>query len=84
MNPNNKLAKSMYSFKILKECPIIIVLLFQLHKKIFKNNVDSFIPLVIEVKYYFKYIYHIIIFIFLLIYYYIVFRIATRGSETRT
>jgi len=47
-NPNNKLAKSMYSFKILKECPIIIVLLFQLHKKALKNNVDSFIPLVIE------------------------------------
>jgi len=40
----------MYSFKILKECPIIIVLLFQLHKKIFKNNVDSFMPLVIEVN----------------------------------
>ncbi|KAL6601053.1 hypothetical protein U3516DRAFT_602921 [Neocallimastix sp. 'constans'] len=47
-NTNNELAKSMYSFKILKECPIIIVLLFQLHKKIFKNNVDSFMPLVIE------------------------------------
>jgi len=39
----------MYSFKILKECPIIIVLLFQLHKKFVQTNVVAFIPLIIEV-----------------------------------
>ncbi|ORX76848.1 FAT-domain-containing protein [Anaeromyces robustus] len=47
-NQNSKLAKSMYSFKILKECPIIIVLLFQLHKKFVQSNVVAFIPLIIE------------------------------------
>jgi len=48
-NSNNNLAKSMFSFKILKECPIIIVLLFQLHKDFVPDNVKAFIPLIIEV-----------------------------------
>ncbi|RKO90070.1 hypothetical protein BDK51DRAFT_18323, partial [Blyttiomyces helicus] len=44
------LGKSMYSFKVLSECPIIIALLFQIHRKAVPQNVQAFVPLVMEVR----------------------------------
>ncbi|KAG9303929.1 hypothetical protein G9A89_005839 [Geosiphon pyriformis] len=45
---NNILAKSMYSFKVLTECPIIVVLLFQSHRQCVNTNIMNFVPLIIE------------------------------------
>jgi transformation/transcription domain-associated protein len=39
---------SMDSFKVLTECPIVIALLFQLHKKYVGSNVPALVPLIIE------------------------------------
>ena len=41
--------RSLDSFKVLTECPIIIALLFQLHKKYAGNNVPELVPLIIDV-----------------------------------
>lgn len=43
------LAKSLQSFKVLTECPIIVVLLFQSHRKFANDNIAKFVPLIIEV-----------------------------------
>ncbi|KAI9209824.1 uncharacterized protein BJ171DRAFT_609195 [Polychytrium aggregatum] len=43
------LQKSVMSFKVLTECPIIIALLFQLHRKYVQSNVTIFVPLIIKV-----------------------------------
>ncbi len=43
-----KLKKSLNSFKVLTECPIIIALLFQLHKKYVAANVPVLVPLIIK------------------------------------
>ncbi|CCJ31022.1 unnamed protein product [Pneumocystis jirovecii] len=40
--------KSKYSFKVLTECPIIVVLLFQSHKQIISTNLPAFIFAIIE------------------------------------
>ena len=40
------LTKGMQSFKVLAECPIIVVSLFQAHKSSVANNVRSFVPLI--------------------------------------
>ncbi|KNC98645.1 histone acetyltransferase TRA1 [Spizellomyces punctatus DAOM BR117] len=42
------LQKSLYSFKVLTECPIIIALLFQLYRKYVNANVPVFVPLIIH------------------------------------
>lgn len=46
--PSKMLAKSLYSFKVLTECPIIVVLLFQSHRKFATDNIVKFVPLIIE------------------------------------
>ncbi|RUP49800.1 hypothetical protein BC936DRAFT_141434 [Jimgerdemannia flammicorona] len=43
------LAKSLYSFKVLTECPIIVVLIFQSYRKFANDNIPKFVPLIIEV-----------------------------------
>ncbi|TPX51638.1 hypothetical protein SeMB42_g00090 [Synchytrium endobioticum] len=43
------LPKSMFSFKVLTECPIILALLFQVHKKYVQTSVPSFVPLIMNV-----------------------------------
>lgn len=43
-----KLKKSLESFKVLTECPIIIALLFQLHKKYVAANVPLLVPLIVK------------------------------------
>ena len=45
---SRKLKKSLESFKVLTECPIIIALLFQLHKKYVAANVPVLVPLIIK------------------------------------
>lgn len=40
--------RSLFSFKVLTECPIIIALLFQLHKKFVNSNVNDLAPCVIK------------------------------------
>jgi transformation/transcription domain-associated protein len=42
------LKKSLESFKVLTECPIIIALLFQLHKKYVAANVPLLVPLIVK------------------------------------
>lgn len=42
------LQKSMYSFKVLTECPIIIVLLYSTHKQLVNESLPVFIPHIIE------------------------------------
>ncbi|KAI8907173.1 hypothetical protein EDD86DRAFT_232632 [Gorgonomyces haynaldii] len=39
---NPKLQSSMFSFKVLTECPVIIALLFSLHRKFVANNIPEF------------------------------------------
>ena len=41
--------RSLDSFKVLTECPIIIALLFQLHKKYVGSNVPTLVPIIIDV-----------------------------------
>lgn len=42
------LQKAMFSFKVLTECPIIIVLLYSTHKQIVGTSLPQFIPLIIQ------------------------------------
>lgn len=44
----NTLAHSLESFKVLTECPIIVVLLFNLHRNQISENVKEFVPLIIR------------------------------------
>ncbi|CAG8568194.1 3969_t:CDS:2, partial [Acaulospora colombiana] len=46
--PNKVLARSMYSFKVLTECPIIVVLLFSTHRNFVNTNIENFVPLVVQ------------------------------------
>ncbi|KAG0164843.1 hypothetical protein DFQ30_009322 [Apophysomyces sp. BC1015] len=46
--PSKVLLKSLYSFKVLTECPIIVVLLFQSHRRYATENIMKFIPLIFE------------------------------------
>lgn len=43
------LVKGMQSFKVLAECPIIVVSLFQAHRNCVVKNVKSFVPLIKDV-----------------------------------
>ena len=47
--PTKVLAKSLYSFKVLAECPIIVVLLFQSHRRFATENIFKFVPVIVEV-----------------------------------
>jgi len=47
--PSKILAKSLFSFKVLTECPIIVVLLFQTHRQFVNPNIATFVPLIIQV-----------------------------------
>ena len=40
--------KGMYSFRVLTECPLTVMLLFQLHPKYLKNNIPQLIPLMMD------------------------------------
>lgn len=42
----NTLVKGMQSFKVLAECPIIVVSLFQAHRGCVHKNVKLFVPLI--------------------------------------
>jgi len=42
------LTKSMQSFKVLTECPIIVVLLFQLYPRFLQTNIGKFMPLIVS------------------------------------
>jgi transformation/transcription domain-associated protein len=46
--PNKVLAKSLHSFKVLTECPIIVVLLFQSRREFVNDSIKSFVPLIIK------------------------------------
>ncbi|CAI2169805.1 6786_t:CDS:10 [Funneliformis geosporum] len=46
--PNKVLARSLHSFKVLTECPIIVVLLFQSYRKSVNTNIQNFVPLIIK------------------------------------
>lgn len=50
--PTKVLAKSMFSFKVLTECPIIVVLLFQSYRRSAAENIMKFIPLIFQVQTY--------------------------------
>ncbi|KAJ3191208.1 hypothetical protein HK101_007980 [Irineochytrium annulatum] len=43
------LAKSLYSFKVLTDCPMIIAMLFNVHKASVGANVPQLVPLIIQV-----------------------------------
>lgn len=43
------LVKGMQSFKVLAECPIIVVSLFQGHRSCVNKNVKLFVPLIKDV-----------------------------------
>ncbi|KAJ3344480.1 hypothetical protein HDU83_005150 [Entophlyctis luteolus] len=45
---NRVLSRSMTSFKVLTECPIIIALLLQVHRNFVNSNVPQFVPLIME------------------------------------
>ena len=47
--PPKVLVKSMYSFKVLTECPIMVVLLFQSYQGYAAANIMKFIPLIFQV-----------------------------------
>jgi transformation/transcription domain-associated protein len=47
--PNKVLAKSLHSFKVLTECPIIVVLLFQSRREFVNDSIKNFVPLIIKV-----------------------------------
>eukprot|EP00842_Homolaphlyctis_polyrhiza_P006940 jgi/Hompol1/835/HPOL_000753-RA len=40
---------SLFSFKALTECPIIIALLFQIHRKFIASNIPLFVPSIVQV-----------------------------------
>lgn len=42
------LLKGSCSFKVLIECPVMIVLLFQIHRKLISENIAKFVPQVIR------------------------------------
>eukprot|EP01114_Cavostelium_apophysatum_P014185 TRINITY_DN3613_c0_g1_i5.p1 TRINITY_DN3613_c0_g1~~TRINITY_DN3613_c0_g1_i5.p1 ORF type:complete len:3612 (+),score=1106.25 TRINITY_DN3613_c0_g1_i5:200-11035(+) len=42
------LTRSMQSFKVLTECPIIVVLLFQLYPRFLTTNIPKFMPLIVS------------------------------------
>jgi len=46
--PNKVLADSLHSFKVLTECPIIVVLIFQSHRNVVNGNILNFLPLIIR------------------------------------
>ncbi|KAK9457474.1 hypothetical protein V1511DRAFT_170812 [Dipodascopsis uninucleata] len=46
--PAKTLPKSLFSFRVLTECPIIVVLLFSTHKQSVNENLPVFVPLIIE------------------------------------
>lgn len=46
--PAIPLLKSKESFKVLTECPLIVMLLFQLYPKYIKANIPDLIPLMID------------------------------------
>jgi transformation/transcription domain-associated protein len=46
--PAKMLVKGMQSFKVLAECPIIVVSLFQAHRTCVRRNVELFVPLIKE------------------------------------
>lgn len=39
----------MTSFKVLTECPIIVVLLLQIHRNVIATNMPRLVPLIMEV-----------------------------------
>jgi hypothetical protein len=43
-NSQNMLLKSTESFKVLTECPLIVMLLFQLYPKFIKPNIHQLVP----------------------------------------
>ena len=43
---SKQLTKGMQSFKVLAECPILVVSLFQAHRNIVVPNVRKFVPLI--------------------------------------
>ncbi|KAI1932935.1 transcription-associated protein 1 [Ophidiomyces ophidiicola] len=43
---NQQLLKGMQSFKVLAECPIIVVSIFQVHRSLVAQNVKIFVPLI--------------------------------------
>ncbi|KAI7902282.1 uncharacterized protein BX663DRAFT_552217 [Cokeromyces recurvatus] len=47
--PPKPLQKSMFSFKVLTECPIITVLLFQTHRRYATENIIKFVPLIFQI-----------------------------------
>ena len=47
-SPAIPLLRSKESFKVLTECPLIVMLLFQLYPKYIKANIPDLIPLMIE------------------------------------
>lgn len=47
-NPPSPNIRSIHSFKVLTECPIIVVLLFQLYPRYLSLNVFKFIPLIVN------------------------------------
>ena len=49
---DQNITTSMYSFKVLTECPVIVALLFSLHRSIVPINVNRFVPLIVNVKNY--------------------------------
>lgn len=48
LTASRPLQKSLYSFKVLTECPIIIVLLYSTHKHLVNESLPVFIPHIIE------------------------------------
>ncbi|CBQ69344.1 related to TRA1-component of the Ada-Spt transcriptional regulatory complex [Sporisorium reilianum SRZ2] len=46
--PSKTLPKSMSSFKVLTECPIVIVLIFQSYRSVVPQAINVFVPLIIE------------------------------------
>ncbi|KAK4510703.1 uncharacterized protein ATC70_005136 [Mucor velutinosus] len=47
-SPSKPLPKSMFSFKVLTECPIIVVLLFQSYRRFATENIMKFVPLIFQ------------------------------------
>ncbi len=47
-SPPVQLIRSMQSFKVLTECPIIVVLLFQLYPRFLNQNIPKFMPLIVS------------------------------------
>jgi hypothetical protein len=45
----NSLLKSLESFKVLTECPLIIMLLFQVYPKFISRNIPQILPLMMAV-----------------------------------